>query len=267
MMGGEFISMTGERFGKLLVIEKAEKPLHIKSKGTYWLCVCDCGNDIVVRRSGLVSGSTKSCGCIRSNRDSNTTTHNMTNTRFYKIWCNMKERCYSKNHDSYSYYGGRGIFVSESWLSFENFMKDMHDLYVEFEMKNGRDSATLDRVDYDGNYCKENCRWLTIQEQARNRSSNIAVTVDGRHYSTLSELAECYGLSYRTIYSRYKNGKRDLELVEKSQHESVLRKIYVEVHGVEYISLRDLQKDYPHISNSTIQRRYRDGKRGADLVS
>lgn len=128
----------------------------------------------------------------------------------------MKTRCFYERHNEFHNYGGKGITVCDSWLDFNNFKDDMYELYLEFEKLNGEKSATIDRIDTKGNYEPDNCRWATQLEQARNRSNNISVEIDGVLYNTISEASEAYEISYQTILNRHNRGLVGLALVDKS---------------------------------------------------
>jgi hypothetical protein len=151
------IEMTGQKFGMLLVIERAGKEKH----GTaLWKAECECGQETIVRGAHLRSGRIMSCGCLMGN-----TTHGHTaGGRFsptFTSWDCMKQRCLNPNHKHFSYYGGRGITVCQSWTnSFEQFLSDVG------ERPEGK---TLDRIDSNGNYEKSNVRWATPKEQANNK--------------------------------------------------------------------------------------------------
>lgn len=119
--------------------------------------------------------------------------HGMKGTRFFNIWRSMKDRCLNPNSKYYRHYGGRGISVCEKWLRFPGFQKDMFPTYKE--------DLTIDRVDVNGNYCKENCKWSTRKEQTRNRRNTIHVQVKGRTV-LLTDLAEQSGVKYITLYDR-----------------------------------------------------------------
>ena len=119
----------------------------------------------------------------------------MKHTKFYNVWENMKQRCLNPNHTRYSYYGGRGIKICDNWLKFDNFMNDMITTH-----KNG---LTLDRIDVNGNYCKENCRWITRFEQQRNTRRSIKVLVNGEMITAI-DLAKKYGIKPETFYRRYR---------------------------------------------------------------
>lgn len=187
------IDITGKSFGKLTVIG----PHHKNSRGEWtWLCKCECGKETVSTGYRLRSGRTKSCGCIQAENRKNGfhSTHRMTNTKIYTIWCNMKARCGNKNNISYPYYGGRGISVCEEWLSFDGF-------YAWAVGAGYVDGLSIDRIDVNGNYCPQNCRWVEPKKQWLNRSDSHAITAFGKT-QTIKEWAEESGIKYDTIERR-----------------------------------------------------------------
>lgn len=154
--------ITGQKFGKLTVIKhaKSKKGYH----GAMWECVCECGNTIVVNGQNLKSGNTTSCGCIgRENRAASVRTHGMSGSRLHRIWKAMHTRCYNPNSYAYKYYGGRGIQICDEWKD------DFQDFY-RWSMSHGyAENLTIDRINTNGNYEPNNCRWTTIAEQNKNK--------------------------------------------------------------------------------------------------
>lgn len=127
---------------------------------------CECGELRLVAAANLLNEQTKSCGCYFTSKmlgNTNTRTHNMTNTLIYGVWAGMKARCSNKLGRDYRLYGGRGIKLADSWNSFEVFFEDMSKGYFPH--------ASIDRIDNDGDYCKDNCQWLTVSENAAKGSN------------------------------------------------------------------------------------------------
>lgn len=157
--------------------------------GKAWRCQCVCGKQRVYQSNELLSGRRKSCGCKRWDAARQgkcvSKTHGMTKTPTYKSWHNMKSRCYNTSDPYYSKYGGRGIKVCARWVdSFENFLSDIGERPA---------GKSLDRIDINGDYSPENCRWATTKEQNRNRSDTRWVTLNGETRS-LAEWCEIRGV-------------------------------------------------------------------------
>lgn len=201
---GKFIDLTGKRFNKLTVIERAEN----KGSKVCWRCRCDCGNECIVHGSSLKSGTTRSCGCwnIQSAIE-RSTVHGKRHSKIYGIWCTIKNRCFKSAVKGYERYGGRGITLYEPWIDdFQAFYD-----YVSTLEHFGEDGYSLDRINNDGNYEPGNLRWATKSEQARNTRRNIIVEYKGVEM-TLAEAAELSGISYGTLQSRYRAGDRGARL-------------------------------------------------------
>jgi len=185
------IDRTGHRYERLVALER----LAAKSKtdtNARWICRCDCGIATVAYGQDLARGKVKSCGCLNAERIMQ---HGMSGTPVYAVWQAMLQRCENPKAQSYENYGGRGISVCEKWHTFEGFWIDM---------KNPPRGYSLDRIDNDGNYCKENCRWALTKQQANNKRKNRRIEFNGET-RTLAEWAEKTGLGWSTLRTRLDN--------------------------------------------------------------
>lgn len=191
-----FKDLTNKRFGKLLVVENTNKK---RNKKTIWLCKCDCGNYKEVQVDNLTSGHTKSCGCLNGKGYK----HNLKNTRLYYIWSCMKQRCYNENHKQYKDYGQRGIKICNEWHEFINF--------YNWAINNDyQDNLTIDRINNNGNYEPDNCRWVNMKIQSNNRRSNHIIEYKNETH-TLKEWCDILKLNYKTIQTRINSLKWNVE--------------------------------------------------------
>ena len=172
-MSRNFIDLTGQKFGKLIAIEKTDRKS--SSRSIVWKCKCDCGKETFVSSSSLRSGNTQSCGCLKKEL---VTIHGQCQSSEYHSWDSMKARCYNPNYNQFKDYGGRGIEVCDRWKdSFENFLADMGS--------KPSSKHSIDRIDVNGNYEPGNCKWSTNQEQARNKRNQRDVKLidpEGQEY-------------------------------------------------------------------------------------
>lgn len=190
--------MIGKKFGRLMVLE--ELPKRTKYGRIVYKCLCECGNICNVIGSRLRNGNTRSCGCSKGRQIK----HGKTHTRMYGVYKRMKNRCYNKNNPKYSDYGARGIVVCDEWL--DDFMN-----FYNWAINNGyRDDLTIDRMDNDGDYEPNNCRWATPKQQANNTRRNIFLTYNGKT-QTMQQWAEELNINYSTIRERHRLGYTDKE--------------------------------------------------------
>jgi hypothetical protein len=183
----KFYDLTGLKFGKLTVIEQAPQ-LNPKNRNTRWVCVCECGNETTTTSQKLRTGYTKSCGCLREGKYARTHGFAMKPGPTYRTWLNMRTRCNNPKATQYADYGGRGIRVCERWDSFENFLADMGERKVGWE---------IDRIDFNGHYEPGNCRW--IKRGTGRKRNQIIVTLNGEEV-TLGRAAHELGLDYQALH-------------------------------------------------------------------
>ena len=187
--------LIGQKFGRLIVIKRMGNN---KWGNLRWLCRCVCGKEKTIQGSHLKSGATKSCGCLNREKTSivNTKHGHLKNGKRSKthiVWQHMIQRCTNLRDKGYPNYGGRGIKVCKRWQnSFENFLEDMGEVPEGYQ---------IDRINNNGNYCKENCRWSTRKEQQRNKRDNHLETYKGKT-QCLAAWAEEFDINYSTLCSR-----------------------------------------------------------------
>ena len=190
--GGAFKDISGQRFGKLLVLNRIISP----TKGTFFLCLCDCGKRRSFQGSQIRAFHALSCGCANIQSTAKIT-HGLSRHRVYQIWFAMRRRCNNASAVNYHLYGGRGISVCERWnKSFHAFVEDMG--------LPGR-GESIDRIDCNGMYEVNNCRWATRAQQASNKRNNVWLSCEGETH-TVCEWADLLGIKRATLFSRLKHG-------------------------------------------------------------
>lgn len=196
---GKKIDLVGQRFSMLLVVDRAETDG--VDRHSRWICQCDCGNTTAVRSNYLLSGHTTSCGCYKATKKRK---HGQSKTRLYTIYYKILSRCYDVNNDQYKDYGGRGICVCEDWRNdFQSFF--------DWATANGySDDLTIDRVNVNGDYTPNNCRWATRKTQANNTRRNALYTYNGKT-KTIAEWSAETGVNYNTLRARLRRYGWDIE--------------------------------------------------------
>lgn len=199
----------GKKYGRMTILEVVGQT---KNYEKLVRCKCDCGNEKVVRLALLKNGHTKSCGCFNSEKSSRHmkrlhdkgmvphVVHGKSETALYRVWASMKARCLNPDEPAYPNYGGRGITVCEEW-------RDSFTAFYDWAIKDYRKGLTLDRMNVNGGYSPDNCRWVTRKEQARNKRNNVSVSqydINGRFirvWDTMGEAAENTSATIQNIWS------------------------------------------------------------------
>lgn len=208
------VDMTGKRFGRLVVLERAGST---KSKSAAWRCKCDCGSEVIVSGIYLRRGETRSCGCLhREAARSAMLTHGASKSRLYKVWAGMKNRCYNEKASNYRYYGAKGITVCDEW-------KDDFEAFRRWSLENGYDEGakaqecTIDREDNSKSYSPENCKWVNHTTQCNNQTSNRLFEHNGTTM-TMAEWAREVGMKYTTLRARIRRGMPFEQAISKGTH-------------------------------------------------
>jgi hypothetical protein len=197
---GNFINLVGQVFGRLTVIRLAYK----KNKEWCWDCKCICGKEVTIIGKSLRGGATKSCGCLHDEVRRSNKKHGFSDTRLENTRGDMLKRCYAPKNKSYPNYGGRGITVCDEW-------RDDPKSFYDWANSNGyEDTLFIERIDNDGNYCPENCRWATREEQANNKRNSKWLTYNGET-KTQAQWAHTLDIDPRVLHDRLTRGGWDLE--------------------------------------------------------
>ena len=198
--------LTGQRFSRLVVLERAETT----NVSTRWKCKCDCGKECIVLAENLKTGHTKSCGCYRDEtRIKNKTKHGFHHTRIYSVYEKVKQRCCNPNNPSYHRYGGRGITICEEW-------KDNPEAFIKWAYENGyKEDAeygecTIERIDNNRGYSPDNCKIANEKQQANNRRTNLLITHNGET-KTLAQWRDYFGMTQSKAYYHLVEKKRTIQ--------------------------------------------------------
>jgi len=193
--------LVGKRFGRWSVIKRGVN----RGRIAMWECRCDCGIEKTISSTSLHEGTSKSCGCLQRELQSNRQkTHGRSKDREYKVWAGMKNRCNNKDDPSYDRYGGRGIKVCKKWKrSFEDFISDIGGIPK---------GLSIDRIDVNGDYEPDNVRVVDMVTQQRNRRDNRVVEIMGVS-KCIAEWAEIHGIKQSTIHSRIRRGMKPIDAI------------------------------------------------------
>ena len=233
MNPSKFKDLTGMKFERLTVISQAETRISPSgSRDILWNCKCECGNEKVVSGHALRQGKIVSCGCYNKER---ITTHGYSKTRLYGVWLGMKTRCYNKNDSHYEDYGARGIKMCDEWKN--DFMA-----FREWAYSHGYDEnapkgvCTIDRINFNGDYCPENCRFVSSEIQAINRRSTYDITENDDSYGTkfisAADIAKEKGIPLATLYSRIYRGWSDDKIFDPTNHRERLLTCYGKTQSI-----------------------------------
>jgi len=203
-------NLAGQKFNRLTAIKISHQD---RFGHCFWECNCECGNVKIIASSNLITGSTKSCGCLRTNINSKNGLYieNRSNHALYSVWGNMKDRCLNTKHRFYNYYGGRGIKICKEWVN------DSGE-FINWALENGWDKGLeIDRIDNNGMYSPSNCRFITHKENTRNTRFSKLTSQDikeilwflSANKLNQQEIANIYNVSFSIINS-IKNGRKTL---------------------------------------------------------
>jgi len=203
---------AGIRFGRLVGVSLVERDTS-KENNHLWRFVCDCGGHKTARIKNVRGKKTQSCGCLATETlVKRNTTHGLSGSGTYRSWKDCRARCNNTNDTDFKHYGGRGITVCDEWDDYEAFLRDMGER---------PDGLTLDRIDVDGNYSADNCRWADAATQANNKRNNRTVVIDGIR-ANLSEWSRWLGVGHKTLSYRLDAGWTEEEIKQGAKSPVVL---------------------------------------------
>lgn len=248
------IDMTGQHYGRYTVLEYIGQN---KDHKAVWKCRCECGTIKNVSGKDLRSGNTKSCGCYNRDKAMQNPAlwkpkHGLSKHPLHQVWSDIKTRCYNKKDRSYKWYGARGIKLCDVWMDFKAF--------YEWSIKNGYENGlTLDRINPNGNYSPDNCRWVGMKIQQNNRRNNKMLNINGVS-KTMSEWADEYDVNYRLVKSRIRAGWTPEKAL--SQRKQDIKTITI---GEETKTINEWSK-ISGVNKTTIADRYNHGWEPRDAV-
>lgn len=198
-----FQDLSGQRFGRLVVLERAPND----GRRTMFRCICDCGNEVIVRAENLKSGNTRSCGCYQKDHPTNYR-HGYSKTRLASIFGSMCNRCYNPASQEYYLYGARGITICDEWLNDRT--KFFHWAETHGYIENAKQKeCSIDRIDVNKGYSPENCRWVDSYVQANNTRRNKYYLYNGEKL-TLAQIARLEGVDYHKLWNKVNRSAKSL---------------------------------------------------------
>lgn len=253
----------GKKLGYLTVLKMESLPRESDGKKTlHLICKCECGNEYNASPYALINGKVKSCGCKAKQRFRKED-HGMSGTRFYNIWQGMLKRCNTKTSNNYENYGGRGIKVSGEWHDFLNFKNDMYSSYKDHVEAYGETDTSIERIDVNGDYTKDNCVWATRKEQIVNNRQVKLYEYKGEKLD-LTEISRRENINYRTLRARlFQYGWTLEEALERSHLKWSKKKAELYDYKGELITLKEIAKR-ENMSYSTLHNRIKIQKVSLD---
>ena len=192
--------ITGLKFGRLTAIALHHIKEDTTCKRHFWAFKCDCGKECIIAKHAVTSSHTQSCGCLHKEITSQKNgTHHLANTSIYNVYLTIKARCFNSSNKSFKDYGGRGITVCDEW-------KNDFKAFYDWAMANGyKEGLSIDRIDVNGNYEPDNCRWSNRKVQARNKRNNHLIEFHNE-IKCLMEWCEIYKINRKTVKNRLERG-------------------------------------------------------------
>lgn len=202
----------GQNIGKLTIVERIasrrEGNKYIRAR---LLCKCECGNEVSRREDAISTSKVPSCGCVKAEAIGNAKRkHGLSHSPEHNTWLGIRNRCNNPKVKAYEYYGGRGIRVCDEWNnSFEAFYRDMGAKPTS--------KHSIDRLDNNGHYCKENCKWVTVKEQANNKSYNVPIEYNGE-IANVTQWCERYNQRYMAVYKALRRGVTIADIIDQNRY-------------------------------------------------
>lgn len=257
--GPSAVDLTGKVFGKLTALKCTGESV---GENLLWVCICSCGNTVTVMSGSLRSGNTKSCGCFRDDqREASEFFDGRSSDPLYKRWRGMLQRCYNPKTTWFKYYGGRGITVCDEWRDSKKGIK----AFSLWAQANGYcKELEIDRIDVNGPYSPENCRWVTKEENGNNKRNNLYLEYEGQTYS-VAQFARKLDVTYYAVLHRFEQGKSGA-VIFKEMDDFRRRKRPILLDGIA-MTTKELISKFPGLDNSFISYYKTRGRTAEEIIS